>query len=107
MNKQNEFEFSIPIIRPMARKTDPSTSAESGDVIVPHLGRIQAAVMVAFRTHGDMTARTLERLPEFADYGFSTIRKRCSELAHEGSLVERGVDRSGRAPATIYGVEKT
>jgi len=86
----------------MARRTDPPTSHESAAVVAPELGKIQAAVLAAFAGHGPMTARTAERLAEFHAYGFSTIRKRISELARAGRLTEAGVDRTGRAPATIY-----
>ena len=91
---------------PLARQSDPATSHEAGEVVRPHLGKIQRLVLDAFTAHGSMTARTAERLPCFSDYGFSTIRKRISELAREGLLVERGVDRSGKAPATVYGVRE-
>jgi hypothetical protein len=49
-----------------------------------------------------MTAREAEQLPEFESYGFSTIRKRISELATAGLLESCGVDNAGRAPCTIY-----
>lgn len=88
----------------MTRKVDPATSVEAAAVVAPELGKIQRLVLEAFRIHGPMTARTAERLPVFSDYGFSTIRKRISELAQDGLLEEYGVDRSGRAPATVYRV---
>lgn len=92
------------VLRPMARNTDPDTSHETAAVVRPELGKIQALVMKAYRAHGPMTARTCECLPEFDEYGFSTVRKRISELAAEGYLVASGVNRSRRSPATIYRV---
>lgn len=96
--------FDGPVERPMARRTDPGTSHEAAAVIRPDLNRIQQLVLDAYRRHGPMTARDAERLPEFASYGFSTIRKRISELASEGYLEVAGEDRSARAPAAIYRV---
>lgn len=87
---------------PMARKTDPDTSHEAAAIVEPEVGKIQALVLSAFRKHGPMSARRAERLPEFKVYGFSTIRKRISELAKDGTLIECGIDRRGKAPSTKY-----
>ena len=92
----------LPFNTPMFRKEDPETSLEAAKVVEQQLGKIQIEVLKAFHNHGAMTARKAERLPEFEEYGFSTIRKRISELHRGGRLVEVGVDRSGNAPATIY-----
>jgi hypothetical protein len=86
----------------MARKTDPATSHGAAEVVAPHVGKIQALVLQVYAKRGPMTARTAERLPEFGAYGFSTIRKRISELARLGFLEEVGIDTTGRAPCTIY-----
>ena len=94
----------LPFNRPMVRRTDPGTSHAAADVVRPTLGKIQQLVLEVYAKRGPMSARVAERLPEFADYGFSTVRKRISELAAEGVLVSVGVDNSGRAPATVYGV---
>ena len=94
----------LPLFRAMARRADPDTSHAAAAVVRPELGRIQTAVLAAFSELGPMTARSAERLERFGDYGFSTIRKRISELAAEGFLQVAGTDRSGRAPATIYEV---
>lgn len=89
-------------VRPMARATDPGTSHGAADTVRPTLGKIQRLVLRTYIARGPMTARAAERLDEFSSYGFSTIRKRISELAAERWLREVGVDKSGRAPATIY-----
>ncbi len=90
--------------KPLARNSDPWTSHAAGEVVRPHLGKIQELVLEVFDARGAMTARDAETLPEFAPYGFSTIRKRISELAVAGRLVSVGVDCTGRAPCTIYAV---
>ncbi len=97
-------ERNLPVRAPMARTEDPPTSHEAAGVIEASLGKIQREVLDAYARCGPMTARTAERLPEFEQYGFATIRKRISELWHGGYLVDGGVDRSRRAPATIYRV---
>ena len=89
-------EDGLPVHRPLARRDDPATSRETAATIAQELGKIQRLVLDAYRRHGPMTARKAERLPEFEEYGFSTIRKRISELLHEGYLSEAGVDRSAR-----------
>lgn len=88
----------------MARKTDPGTSHAAAGVVAPHLGKIQRLVLRVYADVGPMTARDAERRDEFDGYGFSTIRKRISELARSGHLTTVGVDTTGRAPATIYAV---
>lgn len=91
---------------PLARARDPATSKAAAAVVEVLLTELQAKVLEAFRRRGPLTARTAERLPEFADYGFSTVRKRISELAALGCLEPAGVDRSRRAPATIYRIRE-
>lgn len=92
---------------PMYRQSDPLTSEGAAAVVRPHLGKIQHLVLEVFRAHGPMTARSAEARPEFAPYGFSTIRKRISELAAGGLLEPCGTDTSGRAPCTIYRVARS
>ena len=87
---------------PMSRRTDPSTSSRAAAAVRPVLGKIQLLVLAAYAQHGPMSARQAERLPDFEDYGFSTIRKRISELSVAGFLAGTGVDTDGKAPATSY-----
>lgn len=105
-NQPGLFEPPVPTKNEMARNTDPSTSHETAAIMVDRVPKIQAVVIAAYEKHGAMTARTAERLPEFGDYGFSTIRKRISELYQSGLLQECGVDRSGRAPCMIFGLRE-
>lgn len=87
---------------PRVRKGDPKTSAAASDVVGVNLGALQRAVLLAYAEHGPMSGRDAERLPEFSDLSPSTIRKRISEMQQGGYLAECGVDRSRRAPCTIY-----
>lgn len=97
-----QIEMILPVHRPLVRTEDPPSSRAAAAVVEPALGKIQQRVVDAFRAHGPMTARRAERLVEFEDYGFSTIRKRISELASAGVLEEVGTDDTGRAPCAIY-----
>jgi hypothetical protein len=81
----------------MFRDADPPTSKAAAEKVIPILTRIQALVLSAYRLHGPMTAKECERLPAFAEYGFSTVRKRISELVQLGRLVATGVERGGCA----------
>lgn len=88
--------------RKRSRRSDPETSKEAARLIGEHLSKLQDMVLRAYRKLGPMSAREAEELAGFAHYGHATIRKRVSELAAKGLLREAGVDRSRRAPCTIY-----
>ncbi len=88
----------------MVRKTDPQTSHEAARVVAPHVGKTVELILSVYRRRGPMSARKAERLPEFSSYGFSTIRRRITDLHRSGQLEECGIDHDGRAPATIYRV---
>lgn len=95
----------LPFVAPMVRSTDPAPSAAAAAAILPDLSAIQSHVVEVYRRHGELSARQAERLLELADYGFSTVRKRISELAAAGVLVSRGVEtEGGPTPATVYGL---
>ena len=99
------FEGGRPcalVTQPMARASDPKTSHEAAEVVRPHLSKLQKDVLELFRDCGPMTAKFAETSAAFADYSPSTVRKRISELAKGGFLVEDGIDRTGRAPSIIY-----
>ena len=96
---------SEPPTKAVARRTDPPTSHQAAAAITPHLGRIQQLVYDVYTDHGAMSARYAEKLPEFDDYGFSTIRKRISELAQMGLLQQVGFE-PGRTPAIIYEISQ-
>lgn len=75
-----------------ARASDPDTSHEAAERITGKLSQLQQRVLTAFATFGKVgaTARDVEQLPIFADCGFSTVRKRVSELADAGRLAPIG-----------------
>ncbi len=88
----------------MVRQSDPETSHEAAKVVAPHVGSTVELILSVYRRRGPMSARKAERLPEFSSYGFSTIRRRITDIHRSGQLEECGIDHDGRAPATIYRV---
>lgn len=70
----------------MVRAGDPETSVEAAEAVLPSLSALHQTVLAAYRRHGPMTAKQAERLPELANLGFSTVRKRVSELAQRGII---------------------
>jgi hypothetical protein len=88
---------------PLVRHSDPPTSHEAAGFIAEKLNAIQQAVYAAFLERGPASARQAEAWPELRTYGFSTVRKRVSELARVGYLVEVGTETdSGHTRATVY-----
>ena len=86
--------FATPI-REMARRDDPDTSKAAAIAVSDRLTELQARVLAAFQRHGRLTAKELEQLPEMEDLGFSTARKRCSELLSRGWLRKTGTVKDG------------
>jgi len=92
------FETSKPNYRPpLARFSDPEESHRAADKIRPHLSKLQSVVHGAFRELGKMTAKECEVLDRFSELGFSTVRKRISELKKMGLIVDTGERREGAA----------
>jgi hypothetical protein len=85
----------------MARRSDPDTSKQAARTIVRRAPGLLQRVYAAFVTRGPMTAKDAEQLPEFAAFGFSTVRKRVSELHRKGYLRNTGRIESG---CTVYEV---
>jgi hypothetical protein len=79
--------FDLP---PMVRSKDHETSVAAAESIVGKITKLHAKVLSAFAEHGEMTDAKLEQLPQFSDYGPSTIRKRRSELFLMGKLADTG-----------------
>lgn len=100
----DEVQTDLFSTKGMVRNADPETSHEAAKVVVPHVGSTAELILTAYRRRGPMSARKAERLPEFSSYGFSTIRRRITDLHRSGELEECGIDHDGRAPATIYRV---
>jgi len=89
--------------RRLVRRRDPQPSKEAAAEIAPALSALQQIVHAAFLRHGPSSARQAERWPELKGYGFSTVRKRVSELARAGLLLIEGTEAlSGRTKATVY-----
>jgi hypothetical protein len=74
----------------MVHADDPHTSIDAAVVMAHRRTELHEQVLAAFRLYGNMTDETLENLPEFADYGPSTIRKRRSELYQQQALAVAG-----------------
>jgi hypothetical protein len=79
-----------PDITGMVHRGDPSTSRDAAVRVARHCSELHERVLAAFGRFGPMTDEELEELPEFADLGPSTIRKRRSELYHDGALIAVG-----------------
>lgn len=95
--------IDLPVVRPAARRNDPATSKAAAAMVLADLSAIQRAVLCEYRERGAMSARQAEQLGAFGAYGFSTIRKRISELAGAGYLEPCGEEReTGRTPALVY-----
>lgn len=77
---------------PLHRAGDPLTSREAAARIAPKLSTLQQLVLTAVAGAGKRgaTGRELEQLPAFAACAPSTVRKRLSELAHQGRLTDAG-----------------
>jgi hypothetical protein len=82
----------------MVHRNDPHTSVEAAVVIARKRSELHEKVLAAFADRGRMTDEQLEQLPEFQDYGPSTIRKRRSELFQQQALRPYGerVNSRGR-----------
>lgn len=104
--KHDEIRGGTPLLdwKPKARSSDPITSHEAAGLINLKLNDIHRSVILAYRTHGQLTARDCEQLPEHSSYGQTTIGRRCYELLEAGLLELRGIDRTNRAPRRILGL---
>ena len=89
---------------PARRRNDLPTAAAAGDSMPRKLTDLHARVLDAFDEHRRLTDEQLERLPEFASYGPSTIRKRRSELYALGHLKQLGTALNSRGrPMVVWG----
>ena len=97
------WQVDEPTTKGMVRRTDPATSLQAAVSVALKLNALQMEVLAAYREHGPMSARQAE--VRFPDYGFSTIRKRVSELHKLGFLRDVGTEtESGKTSATVYEV---
>lgn len=76
----------------LARTTDPDTSHDAADQVVPDLRLIQARVLGIFERHGSLTQHQLIAIyrHEHGPAAESTVRTRCSELADAGLVRDTG-----------------
>lgn len=77
---------------PLATHDDYQTSMDAADRIAPITGALRLRILAIIRAHPGITDPELERRPEFAGekWGFSTIRKRRSELLTLGAIRAAG-----------------
>ncbi len=77
--------FDVPV-PPMATHDDYATSRAAADAVAPITGALRLQVLAVIRATPKITDPELERLPQFAQYAASTVRKRRSELLKMGEL---------------------
>jgi hypothetical protein len=84
--------FAQPVVPPLHRRRDPSTSRDAAAKVARKLSPLHAQVIDAVAAAGarGLTGGELEQLPQFADLKPSTARKRASELHHLGRLRHAG-----------------
>ena len=94
--------FDAPVLK-LHRASDPPSSREAARAVAPRLTELHRRVLEVMRQDGPHSARQLEKLSDFADCGFSTVRKRVSELFALGRLRAVGSETSsGKTAATVY-----
>lgn len=77
----------------MVRIPSHDTSVQAAKAVLPCRTVLQQQILSALIARGPMTDGELENLPQFADYGPSTVRKRRSELYHDGRVRPTGETR--------------
>ena len=81
---------------PASRKKDPETAKDAGRIFEDRgLGSLHRQVLAAL-DDGPLTDEDLERRPEFAHLGPSTVRKRRHELYDIGMIVHFDTVRNSR-----------
>jgi hypothetical protein len=83
-------------IKGMVRRDSSSTSIAAAHVVVRRVTKLQRRVLEAFRQHGPMTDEELERLPEFSEYGPTTVHKRRTELYQANRVDRESTRRNSR-----------
>lgn len=82
---------------PLVAMADHATSRDAADAVAPIAGALRRRVLEAVVATGvtGLTAAELEALPEFTGYGFSTLRKRLSEVSRYQPAVLRAHGKRG------------
>jgi len=97
MTDQPTLFDSTPEAHGAYRKKGPETSREAGLAMRGEkLTALQQDVLEFFFAHGPSTDEDLEDALGDSHPGFSTLRKRRSELAQAGKLVDTGKRRKNR-----------
>ncbi len=91
----------IDDITGMVRRVGHSTSVAAAKILVRGATALQRRVLDAFKKHGPMTDEELERLPEFSEYGPTTVHKRRTELYQAGLVEQYSVKRNSRGVKMI------
>lgn len=103
------FESHPHDARRMVRRDAPDTSIAAAAAVQRSMTALHALVLQAIDEDfaGAATAEQVETLGRFSDRGPSTIRKRISELAQMGRLVEDGTRLNSRGlPMKLYRVAR-
>ena len=98
--------FAEPQVRKMARRSDPDTSKAAAVNVSGIITSLQRRIYQVFVARGRMSPKQAEALPEFADLGFSTVRKRCSELVAISKLRPTGRVIDGSQELEVIPTEK-
>lgn len=80
---------------PKARKTDPSTSKEAAERIMPRLGKSLEAVYSSLKRYRNVTSRELANMSGLDRY---EVARRLTELEAAGLA-----ERSGKRKCTVQG----
>jgi hypothetical protein len=83
-------------LRGMVHADPHTTEIAAAEKIVPRLRDLHLKVLGELKVCGPMTDEQLERLPAFANYGPSTVRKRRSELYQAGFIEPCGEQQNSR-----------
>jgi hypothetical protein len=85
----------------MVRGEGPSTSVAAAKILVRGVTALQRRVLDAFKQRGPMTDEELERLPEFSEYGPTTVHKRRTELYQAGKVERYSMKPNSRGVTMI------
>lgn len=91
--------FDLP---PAFRASDPITSKIAGrkQERSSRCAQMRRDILAILATRG-MTSAELERLPQWTDAKPSTVRKRVSELLHQGKVRSIGIKEGGNIWAAV------
>jgi hypothetical protein len=81
----------------MVRSGDSIESQRAAVDVKGARAKLKARILQIIEQEGPQTDAELEARPEFADYAYSTVRKRRSELTNDDGLLQRQGRRDGCA----------